>query len=186
MNYYWRIVALIGTLVFLISVFLPVYTFLGDSTSLVNVYQNAGMIDWGASFSSYPVATIGLLLMMILWPIALVLCIVAIFKHRIGIAAGVVGIVCWVGAVMYVGGFSGTLALQYGAAIYVGFAGAIIMIVARYINLNPAAPQAGMEQAVPPPPPLQTASAVCPTCGYPLSYVQQYGRWYCYNCNKYP
>ncbi|PUA31198.1 MAG: hypothetical protein B9J98_07305 [Candidatus Terraquivivens tikiterensis] len=26
---------------------------------------------------------------------------------------------------------------------------------------------------------------MCPTCGKPLSYIEQYGRWYCYNCRKY-
>jgi hypothetical protein len=25
----------------------------------------------------------------------------------------------------------------------------------------------------------------CPTCGRPLTYVQQYNRWYCYSCQKY-
>jgi hypothetical protein len=42
-----------------------------------------------------------------------------------------------------------------------------------------------MSRAPPPPPP--TASAqLCPTCGKPLTYVQQYNRWYCTNCKKYP
>jgi sporulation protein YlmC with PRC-barrel domain len=26
---------------------------------------------------------------------------------------------------------------------------------------------------------------VCPTCQGPLSYIQQYQRWYCYKCQKY-
>jgi sporulation protein YlmC with PRC-barrel domain len=25
----------------------------------------------------------------------------------------------------------------------------------------------------------------CPTCGKPLTYIEQYKRWYCYNCSKY-
>ncbi len=25
----------------------------------------------------------------------------------------------------------------------------------------------------------------CPTCGKPLTYIEQYKRWYCYNCGKY-
>jgi len=33
----------------------------------------------------------------------------------------------------------------------------------------------------PPPPP----SSLCSTCGRPLTYVQQYQRWYCENCKKY-
>jgi hypothetical protein len=33
----------------------------------------------------------------------------------------------------------------------------------------------------PPPPPPQN----CPTCGNPLTYIQQYQRWYCYKDQKY-
>jgi hypothetical protein len=36
--------------------------------------------------------------------------------------------------------------------------------------------------AIPPPPPPQRP---CPTCGKPLSYIQQYKSHYCYNCSKY-
>jgi hypothetical protein len=38
----------------------------------------------------------------------------------------------------------------------------------------------------PPPPPTPTLSRACPTCGQALIFVQQYGRWYCPNCKKYP
>ena len=41
----------------------------------------------------------------------------------------------------------------------------------------------GLSRAPPPPP---TAMAqMCPTCGQPLTFVQQYNRWYCANCRKY-
>ncbi|MCX8149963.1 MAG: PRC-barrel domain-containing protein [Candidatus Bathyarchaeota archaeon] len=30
-----------------------------------------------------------------------------------------------------------------------------------------------------------TQQPVCPTCRNPLSYIQQYQRWYCYSCKKY-
>jgi hypothetical protein len=36
-----------------------------------------------------------------------------------------------------------------------------------------------------PPPPPMAASHVCPTCGQPLTFVQQYSRWYCQNEKKY-
>lgn len=26
---------------------------------------------------------------------------------------------------------------------------------------------------------------ICPTCGKPLTYIEQYKRWYCYKCSKY-
>jgi len=38
--------------------------------------------------------------------------------------------------------------------------------------------------AAPPPPP-PPGAATCPTCGGPLTYVEQYQRWYCYKCKKY-
>jgi hypothetical protein len=40
-------------------------------------------------------------------------------------------------------------------------------------------------QRTPPPPPIAGAQ-MCPTCGRPMAFVQQYGRWYCENCKKYP
>ncbi len=37
----------------------------------------------------------------------------------------------------------------------------------------------------PPPPPPGYVNPTCPTCGNPLSYIQQYQRWYCYKEKKY-
>jgi sporulation protein YlmC with PRC-barrel domain len=31
----------------------------------------------------------------------------------------------------------------------------------------------------------QTSQPLCPTCNQPLSFIQQYQRWYCYNEKKY-
>ena len=36
------------------------------------------------------------------------------------------------------------------------------------------------------PQPQPAATQLCPTCGQPLAFIQQYARWYCYNCKKYP
>ena len=33
--------------------------------------------------------------------------------------------------------------------------------------------------------PTQPAQPICPTCKGPLSFIQQYQRWYCYKCQKY-
>ena len=147
---YWKIVALVGAVVFGVSVFLPVYSALGFSRSLLDEYQDLGSRDWGSYFSSYPASAVGLLLLAILWPIALVLCIVSIFRHRIALAAGVVGIICWIGAIMYIMGVPTSGLIQYGAGIFVGFAGAIILLVAYYIKPKPVTPQ-----VLPPPPPQQ-------------------------------
>jgi hypothetical protein len=42
----------------------------------------------------------------------------------------------------------------------------------------PAAP-------LPPPPPQEVAQKACPRCGQPLTWIDQYQRWYCYNCQQY-
>jgi hypothetical protein len=34
-------------------------------------------------------------------------------------------------------------------------------------------------------PPAAPAVQICPTCGKPATYIQQYNRWYCYSCRKY-
>jgi hypothetical protein len=35
-------------------------------------------------------------------------------------------------------------------------------------------------------PPPVAAAQLCPTCGRPMTFIQQYNRWYCPNCKKYP
>lgn len=37
----------------------------------------------------------------------------------------------------------------------------------------------------PAPPPVEIEERKCLTCGQKLTYVEKYGRWYCYNCKKY-
>jgi len=46
-----------------------------------------------------------------------------------------------------------------------------------YVVLKPPAGQPLTAQTSQPP--------TCPTCGGPLTYIQQYGRWYCYKDQKY-
>jgi hypothetical protein len=36
-----------------------------------------------------------------------------------------------------------------------------------------------------PPPPPGPPAQTCPTCGRPMTFIQQYNRWYCPNCKKY-
>jgi sporulation protein YlmC with PRC-barrel domain len=65
-----------------------------------------------------------------------------------------------------------------------------IQAAGDYIVLKPV-PQvaAQLQQPVPsvaqPQPQAQQATPLCPTCGRPLNYIQQYQRWYCYNEKKY-
>jgi len=142
--------------VFLLSVFIPYYTAsafgITMNHSLVNEYQDAGSTDWASLFANYPAAAVGLLLLMILWPIALILGILSIFKRKTTLMAGVVGIICWVGAVMYISGLPTAGSLQYGAGMFTGFAGAIIWLVAYYIKPKSVTPQVSPPQVAPPPP----------------------------------
>lgn len=39
--------------------------------------------------------------------------------------------------------------------------------------------------AAPGPAPAPAAGPACPTCGSPLTWIAQYGRWYCYRCQQY-
>jgi len=52
-----------------------------------------------------------------------------------------------------------------------------IQAVGDFIILKPAK-QASSETE-------QETQKACPTCKGPLSYIQQYQRWYCYKCKKY-
>ncbi|MCW4007700.1 MAG: PRC-barrel domain-containing protein [Candidatus Bathyarchaeota archaeon] len=53
--------------------------------------------------------------------------------------------------------------------------GAADFIVLKPTPQTTAAPEAAAQSAQP----------VCPTCGGPLTYIQQYKRWYCYKDQKY-
>lgn len=53
-----------------------------------------------------------------------------------------------------------------------------------FVLLKPSAAQPATAAAQPAQA-AQQAQATCSTCGGPLSYIQQYQRWYCYKCKKY-
>jgi sporulation protein YlmC with PRC-barrel domain len=48
--------------------------------------------------------------------------------------------------------------------------------------ISPASAQPPMQSATQS---AQSQTAVCPTCGGPLTYIAQYQRWYCYKDKKY-
>jgi hypothetical protein len=52
------------------------------------------------------------------------------------------------------------------------------------LNSNSTPAFAQQQQPLPPPPP-NFAPPSCPTCGGPLTYIEQYQRWYCYRDQKY-
>jgi hypothetical protein len=153
---YWKVVAFIGTVIFLVSVFLPFIsvTELGTTAtiSLLDLYSaltQAG--EQSAGNVSVPVGVYGILLTVILYPITVILGFVSVFRRTVALAAGIIGIICWIGAVI---ALSGLEALQYtGIGIYVGFAGAIILLIAYALKPQATAPQAPVAPAPPPPPP---------------------------------
>jgi hypothetical protein len=49
----------------------------------------------------------------------------------------------------------------------------------------PSTYQGSQTPGVPPPPPQGVAQNTCPNCGQPLTWIEQYQRWYCYNCQRY-
>jgi sporulation protein YlmC with PRC-barrel domain len=53
-------------------------------------------------------------------------------------------------------------------------AGDFVILKAPTAQMQTIGPQATGQQA-----------PVCPTCGGPLTYIQQYQRWYCYKDKKY-
>lgn len=77
---------------------------------------------------------------------------------------------------------------------FLGIIGLIIWLVVRPKQIAgvgygpPVQPyQAPYQSPYQPPyqPPPSPAAQICPTCGRPATYIQQYNRWYCYNCGKY-
>jgi hypothetical protein len=150
LNYYWRIMALIGAILFAVSGFLPIFVGSG-ARGIVYEYQYVGSEDWSGGFASYPAYTLGFLLLVVLWPIALVLGIVSILKRKIALAAGILGIICWAGGVMY--DSAGPEWIQYGAGIYVGLVAAVLLVVAYCLKPKQAAPSTSPPPFAPPPPP---------------------------------
>ena len=150
LNYYWRIIALIGAIMFAVSGFLPIFV-ASAARGIVYEYQYVGSEDWSGGFASYPAYTLGFLLLVVLWPIALVLGILSILKQKIGLVAGILGIICWAGGVMY--DSAGSAWIQYGAGVYVGFVAAALLLVAYYLKPKQAAPSTSPQPFPPPPPP---------------------------------
>jgi len=79
----------------------------------------------------------------------------------------------------------GGVGMLAGQAWALTIVGARMMLrlpeVAAYFRVNPVVTN---YQQVPPTGPAASAPT-CPTCGQPLTYIQQYQRWYCDNEKKY-
>jgi hypothetical protein len=68
-----------------------------------------------------------------------------------------------------------------GLFVVLGFwLGALLLLVAGVVALL----RKEKPTTAPPPPPTQT-KFFCTSCGKPLTYVQQYQKWYCESCKQY-
>jgi hypothetical protein len=152
----WKIAAFIGAILFLVSGLLPLISLsLFDFSywlSLLNVYASLGQtVESGAGSVSVSAGSIGILLTIILYPIAVILGFVSVLKRGLALAAGILGIICWSGFLL---ALNELRFLQYiGLSVYLGFIGAIILIIAFALKPRPMAPQAPVAAAPPPPPP---------------------------------
>jgi len=170
------IIVLIGAILFTVSAFVHFVPRL----SLIDLYGYMGLFleNMGVS-SGAAVFAIGLLITGILHPITMALGFLSVIKLKLTRVAGILGIISCAMAIMAVSALK-YRGLGYGVGIWVGLAGAIILIISNYIGkMISAAVSAG------PPPPPPGVAPTCPTCGQPLTYVQQYGRWYCQYCRRY-
>jgi hypothetical protein len=158
----WKIIALIGAIVFLASAFLPLLAAGSFGISLADFYSLIGWVlgqsEASPAISSGPinlpveatVAVIGILLTVILYPITVILGFVSFLKRKVALVAGILGIICWVGTIMFIaaiqsmmGMFAGPLG--YGAGIFVGTAGAIILLVASFLKIGGTSQQAAIQ-----------------------------------------
>lgn len=147
----YKVTALIGTIVFLLSGILPlVSNSLFDFSyyfSLLNLYNL--VLQGGSSYSgafTVTAGSVGFLLMIILFPVALILGLISIFRRRVAVVAGILGLICWIGGAI---GLNELQAMQYaGLALYIGILGAIILLIASALR-----PTTTAGQPLPPPPP---------------------------------
>jgi hypothetical protein len=145
----YKVAALIGTIVFLLSGVLPLVSLsLFDFSYYFSLFNAYGLVMQGGSSSSasftVTAGSVGVLLTIILFPVALVLGIVSIFKRKVAAVAGILGLICWIGWAMALNELQ---VMSYaGLALYVGILGAIILLIASALRPTPTAPQ------IPPPP----------------------------------
>jgi hypothetical protein len=141
----YKFAALIGTIVFLLSGVLPLVSLsLFNFSYYFGLFNAYSLIIQGLSSSSLSftvtAGSIGVRFMIILYPVTLILGIVAIFKRKIAAVAGILGLMCWIGWAMYL------IELQEisyaGLALYVGFLGAVIFLAAYALKQSMTVPLA--------------------------------------------
>ena len=147
----WQVIALVGTVIFLIAGFLPLISasvmFVTISFSLVDMYRFITSPQPEAPTTPemtipIPTGAYMLFLSLVLYPITIILGFLSVVKQKIALIAGILGIICWIGGIWFVYDLN-TLAmgmLNYGIGIFVGFIGAIILLVAFFVKRREATP----------------------------------------------
>lgn len=155
----WKIVALIGTIIFLISGVLPLVSLtLFDFSFYFSLFHAYNLIlQGGGSTTSGEIAVtagaVGILLTVILYPLTVLLGFASIVKQKLAIVAGILGLLCWIG---WLAALNELGIIQYaGLGVYVGFIGAIILLITFF--LKPKEIAAIVPPPPPPPPPSPTS-----------------------------
>jgi hypothetical protein len=159
----------------------------GANNGFMDLYYDLGnWIGRGLLGTASSIIVIGALMTAILHPITIALAFLSIVKPRLTRVAGILGIVSCAGIIVAVSDLiAHNPGLEYGIGIWVGLAGAIILLISGYISKKIGGAVTQSRPLPPPPPPPPQVAQTCPTCGGPLTFIQQYSRWSCYNCHKY-
>lgn len=118
---YWRFIALIGTILFIYSAFLPLISIqiwmttssisLIDFYSIISIYARYGDITpqpwWPTSQPWWPKELnlyflrigIGFFLTMVLFPLTTVFGFISLIDHKLALFTGIFGIICWSGSI---------------------------------------------------------------------------------------
>jgi hypothetical protein len=146
---YWKIAAFIGTAIFLLSGFMPMVSdTYGSSISLLDLYAAIGQGRGSSVTLAIDLATFGILLTLILYPVTIVLGFVAMANRKVAIIAGILGLICWIGTVAYLAQFD---AISYaGSGVFMGIVGAIAIASAFFLRPSRALTQIWEENAVAP------------------------------------
>jgi len=123
-----KIVASIGAILFALSGVLPLIS--DPFFNLFDLYASIWRLQQGPGHVTINVGTIGILLTIILYPVAVILGFVSIAKRRMALVAGILGLACWFGTLTYLASLG--FVSHAGFGVYVGILGAIFMVIAHF------------------------------------------------------
>lgn len=139
------------------------------------------MVSWGRAFK----AALVLLAFSILWAIiGGIIMVVGTFLGGLGMLSTVLSNPTDLGAYLGI----------MGGIIIIWIIGALISFLGTWASAFRIAADVALEEmrktapAVVAPPiatPAGAPASTCPKCGTPLTYIQQYQRWYCPTCREY-